>query len=150
MLRARRSRLDTRARVNSIVSTSDSSDSRRCAIYRHCEPPCDYGILEQNQNHYTQRRNRQNAFVLKKNATWPNSPGYTYSEFAQAPEVCLRSVSHNNGFWPSLFSPRGLCLETPRCVEWFYEFPDTTTLETARMKSVIEAGFKSPPGITNA
>jgi len=33
-------------------------------------------LLEQNQNHYTQRRNRQTAFFSKKNATWPNYPGH--------------------------------------------------------------------------
>jgi len=38
--------------------------------------------LEQNQSDYTQRRNGQTAFFIKKNATCPDFPGYTYSDFA--------------------------------------------------------------------
>jgi len=38
--------------------------------------------LRANQNDYIQRMNRQAAFLLKKNATCPNSPGSTYSDFA--------------------------------------------------------------------
>ena len=50
MLRVQPLRWDTKVQASSIGSTSASSENPRCAMYKHCERPCDCEIFTMSGN----------------------------------------------------------------------------------------------------